>query len=65
MNKGKQWICTKQWRKITVGTIVYILPIGKGHYAASYTVTPEFTQRSRIANFTTIKEYFREYKEEK
>ena len=63
MNKGKRYICTKEFRRITVGTVVYIQEIGVGHYANSYTITPEDSQKSRIANYTTIKEHF--IKEEK
>lgn len=62
MNKGNKWICKKEFRRITVGTVVYVLPIGVGHYASEYTITPEDSQKSRIANGRTVLEYFKEMK---
>ena len=63
--KSNKWICTNQWRMITVGTVVMIEPLSIGNQDNMYGITPEGTQRTRYTNYTTIKEYFKEYKEEK
>ena len=63
MNEGKKWICKKQFRRITVGTIVYIQPIGVGHFSSSYAITPEDSNRTRITNSREMLEYFKEFKE--
>jgi hypothetical protein len=56
-----KWVCTKFWRMITEGTVVTILP--NPNDDTLYLITPEDTQRTRIANFTTIKAHFRKVEE--
>ena len=63
--KGNKWICKKPFRRITVGTIVYVLPIGVGYFANEYQITAIDSSTSVITNGRELLNHFNEYKEEK